>query len=142
LENTLDITKSAQLFGLLSRLENETEGLPVVPSVIDGIQIHNRFLKNSFKGTMLTDEIPWSDETVLVLNKIHGLSRTHKASGTHNFSAELGGQLANDYKSEMNEIIYHGYMLDELNVLLDASLKTMVMPKNLNKSSNSPGQVT
>ena len=36
LENTSDMTKSVQLFGLLSRLETETKDTPVEPMVIDG----------------------------------------------------------------------------------------------------------
>ena len=66
----LDITKSAQLFGLSSRLENKTDNTSMESMVIDGIQIYNRFFKNSFKGTMLTDEGPWSNVTALILNNI------------------------------------------------------------------------
>ena len=73
--------------------------------VIDGIQIHNRFIKNIFKGTMLPDEGLWSNGTALILNQIHGLCRKHKASGISNSTTELVGHLANDFISDMNKII-------------------------------------
>jgi hypothetical protein len=69
--------------------------------------IHDWYLKNSFNGNMFIEEGPWSNGTALILNKIRGLCRNHKASGIRNSSAELGGQLAYLTWTKLSTMVIH-----------------------------------
>jgi hypothetical protein len=111
-ENALDNTKSSNLFGLSSRQEGESKENPGEVLIIDDVPVNNRVLQNSFRGTMLTDEGPWSDTAATVLNKVHGLCRKHKSSGIHRSRKGLGS----------NTIIYRNHTPDSLNSMIESAL--------------------
>ena len=105
-ENTKGIVESARKFGISSI--HEDEQMLTEACAIEGIAIENRVARNSFKGTMLTDEGPWSEKTAEQCGKTHGYCSRHKTQNILKSRAGLG-DLADEYIADMNKLIYRGY---------------------------------
>ena len=84
--------------------------LPVIyrqaPLAIEGVPILNKVALNSCRGTLYTDQGPWSPRAAKILEKDHGYCTKHKTTAIFPSSAGLAKDQRKAYIKDMYALIY------------------------------------
>ncbi|KAK1736959.1 hypothetical protein QTG54_012404 [Skeletonema marinoi] len=121
-ENSVDAIKAARAFHLSSIVEtgaeetgaedDETAELETNEE-IDGITIENHVLKNSYKGSLYTDDGPFSRPLSKAIGKNPGLCTYHEMAPLS--TATTGQPNADDCRRDLSALIFRHRSIEELN---------------------------
>ena len=98
---------------------------------IDGVVLENPVAQNSYGGSIFTDDAAWADKVATELNKRHCLCSKHKSNDIFSSMKGLGG-LSNQYKDDMNALIYNVFSSESE---LDAKINEALQKYGHNKSA-------
>ena len=90
---------------------------------VDGITIENSVVRNSYRGTVATDEGPFSFPTAAGINKHHILCTQHKRTAIPSATAGLGSN-ANQAMRDLNALIFKFTSRTELDGKFDEYRQT------------------
>ena len=80
--------------------------------MIDGVPIGNHVLMNSYKGSLYTDDGPFSEPTAAAIGKEHGLCTYHEMSQIN--VATTGQSNQETCRQDLTALIFRYKSIDEL----------------------------
>ena len=75
------------------------------PSEVDGVELENRAVGNSYKGSLFTDRGPWSPGSAAALDKFHCFCTRHECNQIPGVCAGLGNR-RDSAMADLNALIY------------------------------------
>lgn len=87
----------------------------MTPIVLEGVEIKNRVVINSYQGGLATDRGSWAAATAEALHREHSYCTKHESKGILAAGAGLAGELKTDFMNDMYAMIYDVRSAEELN---------------------------